>query len=285
MLLLRKLFAPLIAFAVVLTLLTSPVAVSTPEVTVTGTNTFTLLDAFFMGQGIATDGEYYYTSGAITALKMNGLAKFTFDGMEPVKYNFSAIPDDMVKSGYDHIGGISCCNGRIYASVEGEPDDRYVASIVVFDAQTLEPTGERITLPYEAYDDGVPWCAVDGQTGLLYASKWSGARVICVYDTASSMELVREITLSEPIDRIQGGDFHNGVLYLSSDCKDNGFIKRVLAVDVSSGAVSVAFERNVGGETEAEGLTVWPAEDGSLFHILDYNKAVSVFVRHYKVEL
>ena len=34
---------------------------------------------------------------------------------------------------------------------------------------------------------------------------------------------------------------------------------------------------------EAEGLTVWPAPDGSLVHVLDYNKAVGIFLRHYKL--
>ena len=41
-------------------------------------------------------------------------------------------------------------------------------------------------------------------------------------------------------------------------------------------------ERDVGGENyEAEGLTVLPMADGSLVHVLDYNKAVGIFLRHY----
>lgn len=63
---------------------------------------------------------------------------------------------------------------------------------------------------------------------------------------------------------------------------DAFFMGQGIATD---GEVSLAFERNLGGEAEAKGLTVWPAQDGSLFHILDYNKSLSVFLRHYKVKL
>lgn len=286
MLKLRKLFYLFTALTVALTVLTSPVAVDTEGVTIVDTDIFTLTDALVMGQGIANDGEYFYTSGAITALNWNAIAKFDIETMEPVGRNFQAIPDELAKAGFDHIGGISCFGGKIYASVEGEPEGGYVACIVTFDCETLEPTGEVYHLPKDSYDDGVPWCAVNEQTDFLYASKWSHAQTIYEYDTADNMKLLREIPLSGELHRIQGGDFYNGVLYLSYDEKDNGNLKRVMKVDIASGEVATAFERNVGGEgIEAEGLTVYPAEDGSLFHILDYNKIASVFVRHYKADL
>lgn len=285
MLKLRKLLYLFNAFTVALTVWTSPVAVDTETVKVADTDVFTLVDALVMGQGIANDGEFFYTSGAITALNWNALAKFDIETMEPVLYNFQAIPDDMAQAGYDHIGGISCYDGKIYASVEGEPDDSgYIASIVTFDTETLEPTGDVYTLPKDIYDDGVPWCAVNGQTGYLYASRWNNIESIYEYDTADNMRLLREIPLSTEIRRIQGGDFYEGVLYLSFDRKNEGNFKCVQKVNIATGEVETAFERNVGGENiEAEGITVYPSSDGSLFHILDYNKVASVFVRHYKV--
>ena len=158
------------------------------------------------------------------------------------------------------------------------------ACVVTFDCETLLPTGEIYDLPNEQFDDGVPWLAVDGETGLLYATKWDHAKTLYVYDVNDGMRPVREIALTGlgELDRIQGGEFYQGTLYLSNDCKESGGVKRILTADVETGEVSVLAERNVGTDNcEAEGLTVWPAADGSFLHVLDYNKAIGVFLRHY----
>ncbi len=269
----------------ILTLITGPVAVSTESAELIATDTFVLEQAFMMGQGITTDGEYYYTSGALTAINLTILAKFTVEDMTLVDTAINPLPDVCMDRGNNHIGGISYYNGKIYASVEG-PDEGYPC-IVVFDCETLECTGEVYDLPYEIYDDGVPWCAVDKETGYLYASKWSDAETVYCYDINNEMTLVKEIPLTGlgVIDRIQGGEFCNGALYLSNDLKDNGNIKNILKLDVDTGEVTVAAERNVGGENvEAEGITFLETADGAVMHVLDYNKLVGVFVHHYKVD-
>ena len=218
----------------ILTLLTSPAAQSTDTAELISKDTFVADQALMMGQGITTDGEYYYTSGAITALKLNVLAKLTVSDMELVCANVNPLPDICTDRGNDHIGGISWYNGKIYASVEG-PDEGFPC-IVVFDCETLEATGEVYDLPVEIYDDGVPWCAVDTVTGLLYASKWSNADTVYVYDVNNSMALVKELKLSGlgVIDRIQGGEFYNGELYLSYDIHDGGYRVPVPCISVLS---------------------------------------------------
>ncbi len=286
MFIIRKIWSIITLIVLTITLLTSPVAQSTDAAELISKNTFVLEKALLMGQGITTDGEYYYTSGAIAALNITGLAKFTFDDMKFVKSVFNPLPDKLSDRGNDHIGGISYYNNKIYASVEDSKDYIYPC-IVVFDCETLEPTGEVYELNNKEFDDGVPWCAVDSESGYLYASKWSEAKKIFVYDVNDSMKLVKEISLSGlgVIDRIQGGEFCNGYLYLSSDIKDNGNFKNILKVNVETGEVSLVAERNVGGKNiEAEGITFWQAEDGSNMHVLDYNKVIGVFVHHYKVD-
>ena len=131
----------------------------------------------------------------------------------------------------------------------------------------------------------MPWCAVDGETGYLYASKWNDINTIYVYDINDSMKLVKEIPLSQTIHLIQGGEFYNGTLYLSNDIENNGNIKNILKVDVDSGVVELFAERDVGGENiEAEGLTFGVNEDGAVMHVLDYNKIIGIFVHHYNVD-
>ena len=269
----------------ILTLLTSPSAKSTETAELISTDTFVFEQALMMGQGITTDGEYFYTSGAIAGVGVTVLAKFTVEDMELVCSKLNPLPDVCEDRKNDHIGGISWYDGKIYASVEG-PDEGFPC-VVVFDAETLECTGEVYDLPYEIYDDGVPWCAVDKETGYLYASKWSDAETVYCYDVNNGMALVKEIPLTGlgVIDRIQGGEFYDGALYLSNDVKDKGDLKNILKLDVETGEVSLFAERNVGGDNvEAEGLTFLETEDGAVMHVLDYNKLIGVFVHHYDVE-
>ena len=73
-----------------------------------------------MGQGITTDGEYYYTSGSIAALDLTALAKFTFDDMELVDTHINPLPDKCTDRKDDHIGGISYYNGKIYRKLSND---------------------------------------------------------------------------------------------------------------------------------------------------------------------
>ena len=283
MFIIRKIWSLLTLPLLLLTILTSPVAKSTDTAELISKNVFVFEKALIMGQGITTDGEYYYTSGSITALDLQALAKFRVEDMELVKSRINPLPDVCKDRGNNHIGGISYYNGKIYASVEG--GDECYACIVTFDPETLKPTGEVYDLPNELYDDGIPWLAVDGETGLLYATKWNDAEYLRVYDVNDGMKNVANIRLSETIHRIQGGEFYNGTLYLSNDIKGYETFKQIYSVDVETGKVDVAAVRDVGGDNvEAEGITFVETPDGAEMHVLDYNKLIGVFVHHYNVD-
>lgn len=281
----QKIWAILTLPILFITTLTTPMGSDTETADLVSSHTFVFEKALLMGQGITTDGEYFYTSGSITALNLTALAKFTFDDMEMVDSHVNPLPKVCKDRGNNHIGGISWYNGKLYTSVEG--GDECYACIVVFDCETLEPTGEVYDLPNELYDDGVPWCAVDTETGYLYASKWTDIETIYVYDINNSMKQVDAIDLRgiEKIHRIQGGEFYDGTLYLSEDVENNGTIKNILAVDVDTGKVSLAAERDVGSDNiEAEGMTFAKDKNGAVMHVLDYNKVIGITVRHYKVD-
>lgn len=112
-----------------------------------------------------------------------------------------------------------------------------------------------------------------------------------MYDVNDGMRFVKEITVTgmEDIHRIQGGEFCNGTLYLSSDTgeeRDGKWTKNILSVNVETGETKIAFERNVGrAKVEAEGLTFLPTEDGANMHVLDYDKLIGLYVHHYKVDV
>ena len=253
-----------------------------PNAELINTNQFTLDRALLMSQGITTDGEYYYTAGSISALDLVGMAKWTVDDFERVTYTHFAIPKE-IKEKYnsDHIGGISYYNGKIYAATEDETDTYNL--ILIYDAETLEFTGEYYDLGTEYLDDGIPYCAVDSENGYLYTSPFHETDCILAYNL-EDMSFSHKIMLSEPVDRIQGAEYYDGLLYMSYDVKGSA-TEIVQTVDVKTGEVRNLFERTVSGrDHEAEGLTVYPMADGSFIHVADYDKLISVNIRHYSID-
>ncbi len=283
----KAIWSILSAIALLITTAASPVPADTADCRLIDSQAFVLNEALITGQGITNDGKYYYTSGSLAAIYSTFLAKFDMETMECVNKNIFALPVEYLKMGYNHIGGISCYNGKIYAAVEGEPNDEYIAAIMTFNAETLEFDGGYYPLPKEEYDDGVPWCAVDKATGLLYASKWTKAEKILIYDTGKGMAPVGELKISgeEYLDRIQGGEIYGGYIYLSNDRRsdDDKYTKNILKTDIATGYTQLAFSRNAstGKEMEAEGMTVKEVGGLPIFCVLDYDKAVTVFLREY----
>jgi hypothetical protein len=269
---------------ILLTVLTTPKPADTDAAVFQEQTVFVMAEALAMGQGVTTDGTYFYTAGAATGLHVTYLGKIEIASMTMTAKRLNPLPEICKARGNNHIGGVSFYDGKIYAAVEG--GDVCRACIVVFDPETLAPTGDVYDLPDDDFDDGVPWLAVDPQTGYLYASKWSHATSVFVFDVNDGMHPVKVLRpggIGE-LDRIQGGEFRNGALYLSQDSRDNGTRKRLLRLDTETGEVTVAAERDVNGSRiEAEDMTFLSENDGSSLYILDYNKAVGVFLRKYAV--
>ena len=270
---------------ILLTLVTTPKPLDTDTAVFRQQDVFVMAEALAMGQGITTDGTYFYTAGAATGLHVTYLGKIEIATMTMTDKRLNPLPETCKARGNNHIGGISFYNGKIYASVEG--GDVCRACIVVFDPETLTATGEVYDLPNDDFDDGIPWLAVDPDTGYLYASQWSHAQTVYVFDVNDGMRPVRTIRpggIGE-LDRIQGGEFCGGALYLSQDSRDDGSRKRLLRLDTQTGEVTVAAERDVnGGRIEAEGMTFLAKNGETRLYVLDYNKAVGVFLRAYTVE-
>lgn len=254
-------------------------ATCTQNIECIDTDKILLEKAMYSGQGITTDGNYYYTSGAMTALGMAGIAKWTLD-FEMVDSNLFAIPQQYKdEHNSNHIGGISYYNGLIYASVENEDDD--FPLVITYDCDNLQPV-DVYEMPLEFLPDGIPWCAVDAENGYLYCSPFRNIENILAFNI-ETMEFDHMIELSEKITRIQGGEVYDGILYLSYDVSDSND-DIVLGVDVENGNVTTIAERSLPSiaGNEAEGLTVFPMDDGSILHILDYDKTVGIYIRHYK---
>ena len=235
------------------------------------TQTFVLADALFRAQGVTNDGGYFYFSWNY------GLIKTELDGETVVCQNLCAIPYELLRLGCRHIGGITSFDGKIYATIEDSKvfQNLYMAR---WDAATLKLIDFK-PLPLERHENGAPWCAANSDEGVIYSARRDNIEELNVYD-AETMEFLRTIPLTSdlPVHKIQGGEMYGGLLYLSASRGS----QPVFSADVSSGAVSVAFDRNLADGSEGEGMTVLPMEDGTLFHILDIAKIrLGVHFRHY----
>lgn len=236
-------------------------------------------------QGLCCDGEYFYASGALSAINITGLAKYDLD-MKCVKMKLNAVPAEFTKKyGSNHIGGIDCANGYIYASVEGKLEGDYKYNfILLYDCDTLEYTGKYYDLTSEHLTDGIPWCAIDKEGGFLYTSKYNNAGEILQY-SIEDMSLVKCIPLKQEVSRIQGGSFYNGTLYLSYDVA-HSTDEQILAVNLNDGSVTAEITRHLPNyDNEAEDICFCPLNDGTLVHTLDYDKLLNVNVMHYKSTL
>ena len=249
---------------------------------VTGQNRLLLADALCAAQGMCFDGEYYYSSGSVSALNMTSLAKWD-KSFRCIKKNTVAVPREFTKTyGSNHIGGIDLTDSYIYAPVEGKTDNGYEHNFVLlYDKETLEYTGIYYELTCDKLTDGIPWCAADEENGYFYTSKYNGAEEILRYDL-KTMEFLGTVPLSQTLNKLQGGDVYGGVLYLSADVSDS-VTETVYAVELATGNVRVAFERTMcSPDNEAEDIFVYPFPDGSLFHVVDYDKLLGVNVTHYR---
>ena len=263
--------------------LISPMPSSNADAKLVSQRQYVLDEAFITGQGLANDGEYFYSSGAMSAFYMTALAKIDAESGEVVKKNLSALPVEFTKKGYDHIGAISVCGDTIYAPVEDRAEERPL--VLLFDKNTLEYTGTYYELDAEYLPDGIPWCAVDSDSGLLYTSPFRNSNYILAFNL-KDMSFAKKIDLSEAIDRVQAGVYFDGKLYVNLDPNTPKGKKVVRSIDLASGEVTDCFTRNVTGAfgCETEGITIRITPDGKMqFVIADYDKTVCVFMRTYEL--
>ena len=279
---LKKTPSMLLALTVFLTLLTDPAVANTDTSILVSDEVKTVIDASFMSEGLASDGKVFYTSGSLSFAKYTALAKYEVGTMRRIQYKVFPVNWDLIKKGYDHIGGISYFNGKLYAAMESA-DSKAAPCIAVFNADSLSYE-TSYDLPASWFPDGIAWVAVDPQTGLLYTAAKNDAASLHAFRIHATMAHVVEIDLADDavLQNINGGDFYEGILYLSRDVQGSSR-KEVLQVEPETGKVSVFMTREVGKvDTVAGDLTVFPSSaDGSFIHVSDYNGILGVYLRNY----
>ncbi len=270
------------AVVVIATLLAGNNITCSPNVELVKTDSYVLDSAVLMNQGITTDGEYYYTSGSFGKISYSGLAKWNLDGTR-VDCTYMAMPKELTDSyGSNHLGGISYYDGKLYAAIEDDANENPV--IAVYDAETLEYTGEHYAMSRDYLADGhIPFCAVDRNEGYLYTAGFDDVNTLYAFNI-DDMSFSHKINMTETLQRVQGAEVYDGKVYISTDPKDSS-TEQIFTVDIKTGETELLFERTVSNlGNEAEGITVYPMADGSLIHVADYDELLGVNIRHYSVK-
>ncbi len=233
-------------------------------------------DSWDRSQGMANDGESYFFSCKL------GLIKTELDCTTVIKTNYDAIPAELAEEyGLKHIGGISCYNGKLYCALEDSKVFKHPV-IAVYDAETLEYTGEYHHLDTEKHPMGLPWVCVDPDSGIIYTAKRDYPTELIRYDIVND-EYLEPIPFKNPdpdynIHKIQGGEVYNGVLYLAT----NDETQALYTVDLADGTADKLFDRNLFKGSEGEGLTILPTDDGAVIHAMDMSPIfASAYIRHY----
>lgn len=278
---LRKTPGIFMALMLLLTVAVDPPANSTPSARLVHEEIKTLSDTTFMSRGLTTDGTYFYTSGAVSFAKYTGLARYDLYTMKRDKYKVFPVHWELIKKGYDNIGGISYYEGKLYAAMESTAG-KAPPCIAVFDADSLSYE-TSFELPASWFPDGIAWVAVNPRSGLLYTSNAGAADSIHAFRVDATMAHYEQIDLDQTLYNIRGGEFSEKKLYLSLDSGSK--IKEVLRVDPDTGATETAFLRDTGkAESTAGDITYFEmAVNASDFHVTDYNGLISVYLRSYSI--
>ncbi|MBV2155676.1 hypothetical protein [Kitasatospora sp. SUK 42] len=270
------------------------VAAATPAQAATWTRTaqyyrWTGFNALERGQGVATDGTYFYYAGP------GGMVKATISNDSEVASSAFPIPSSL-SSPYksDHIGDVEYYGGYVIAPIEDGKNNYQHPLLALYNASDLSYTGRYVQLPLDRMPGGVPWVAVDGAAGLVYTAPWNqsaanGTNTLLAYSLAdllnlpagSTLPVQRTITLSQPLSRIQGAAMWQGRLYASVD--DSG--KSVYSIDANTGQVAYEFHQDVEPGDEVQGIAAWDlGPSGGQLHIVHVGsgwKSIFLYLQHY----
>jgi hypothetical protein len=237
----------------------------------TGVTTFQLPEAGLRSQGITTDGKSWYFSWQF------GL-EHTTDNYLTTFARPLAIPGPLLLAGSSHIGDIDWYKDKLVVPIE-DGYDGYQHPYLAFANPTTLQIGSYGAVPWNLQTEGVPWVAVNQETGIAYTAEWNKTTQINLFDLNHHFNYVRSIKLQYKLPRIQGAKYYQGSLYASVDDAANTVYK----IRLKDGSITKLFSLNEGDEME--GIAVRPMPDGSLLHVIQEYGDVSKPTSGYHGEL
>lgn len=189
---------------------------------------FGVIKSLLRSQGMATDdkGRFWFSS-------RQTLVRAKSPGGNAEKMNLLPFAKSLKARKANHIGDITYSNGVLFLPIEDGPKYNHPV-IAKYNPETLKAMA-FYDLERDWQPDGVPWVAADATSGSVFSSQYNNVTAINVYDY-DTLKKVRQISMSEMIDSIQGAKYRDGSLYLSADAKTKGKFA-IYKLDLSTGHV------------------------------------------------
>ena len=168
-----------------------------------------------------------------------------------------AIPAEWKTRGFDHIGDVDVVEGVVYVPLEQPDYERNGQAMLTYDAAKLGYTGGR-----EVAQHHNSFVTVDPATGIAYSMDRFGGDALLRYDVEDDWRPLSPLSMSMPVDRVQGGDVRDGAVWLSTDDATDGVYRVALASGKVEALGSIG---HVDGE--GEGIDATPLPNGDL-HVL-----------------
>jgi len=178
------------------------------------------------------------------------------EGLTRTTINEAPIPADLLADGYDHLGDVDVDldEGVVYAPLEQGDYERDEQLIARYDLASLELLGT--TPVVQAH---LAWVSV--ADGVVYSMSGFTDDTVLRYDQ-QTLEPLEPLALSDEVERVQGGDVHAGVLWLSTDEDEgDGRGDGIYHVDLATGTVTRVGQL-AHSDGEGEGIDATPTDEG-----------------------
>lgn len=128
-------------------------------------------------------------------------------------------------TGFDHLGAGEYYNGKLYVAVESYHGCGHVTnqSIFIFDANTLDRKSVTSVSNFTSEVSAVTIVTNMGAHGVVFVSNFCDESNLYKFDLGD-FSFVGKLPLSQPIPKLQGIAYRNGLIYAANDVGPNGDI-------------------------------------------------------------
>jgi hypothetical protein len=219
-------------------------------------------------QGVASlpDGGWIFSGTTVLAR--------TDAALEQAVADTTAVPEEFEAEGYNHIGDVDVEDGVLYVPLEQPDYQDLEQQMACFDPTTLafqaaQPVAQRHNSFISVHGDRA------------YSMEGFSGDQILVYEIGDgcTFEPLEPLQMSVSIRKVQGADYFDGALWLSTDDAERGLYR----VDLESGTVApIGTLGHVADEGEGEGIDVTQRDEG-LLHAVNIVDTLDVRLAHFDV--
>lgn len=198
----------------------------------------------------------------------------TDEALEQQVADTTAVPDEFLPDGYNHVGDVDVADGILYVPLEQPEYQRDEQVMACFDPETLTfQDSQTVAQRHNSF------IAVEGD--LAYSMKGFSGDQILIYRVGDSctFEPLEPLQMSARVNRVQGADFADGALWLATDDAERALYR----VDLDTGTVApIGAMSDVADEGEGEGIDATTRPSG-LLHVVNIVDTLDVRLEHFEV--